>query len=264
MPGESDKSGNPGSSGPGTGTGVDPQAGGGNPKPGQVTFTAEQQEAINRIVSQRVNEVKAGYKQAEDDSRILQQLMKDENFLEFINGGGELPNKGAASQGNSIEALMAKDEISGKDVVALIQHLLGTELKPISRAVDELTNSTRQLGTDTSLQRMASQVDPKTGDALYPYLWDGEFRNEVLSMLGKRAANPIDAYHLAVRDREVNGKGVPETAYLLEGSGTTRRRGGREDESKPLTREDLKLDPKAGIRDIIGAVFDRVNGGKQT
>lgn len=256
--GTEDANGNPGNLGAGnTGAGADgnPPVGGAG---GKVEFTPEQQQYVNQIVSQRVNEVKGKYAQTEEDSRILQNLLKDPEFVNWLNGDRSAPSGGGNGTGDPMEQLMNKEELSGKEVVQLVSQLLGKEIQPIKQTVDQLSNHTRAMGVDTTLQRLANQVDPRTGEALYPYLWDEGFRTEVQGLLGKRASNPEDAYHLALRDRERSGKGVPQTAFFLEGSGRGGRlpRGGGDDE-EPETLEGLKLPAKANIKQILSALYDK-------
>lgn len=223
----------------------------------KVRFTPEQQAYINQIVSQRVNEVKAKYAQAEEDSRILQNLMKDPRFIAWLEGDADTPTQGGSQ--DPVEQLMTKDELSGKDVVMLVKHLLSQEMQPVRRSVDELTNHTRAMGLDTALQRLANQVDPRTGEPMYPYLWDDTFRSEVQALLGKRAATPEDAYWLVLKDRERSGRGVPQSAFFLESSGrrSLSSRGTREEEPEDLTLEKLGLPAKANIKQILSAVYDR-------
>jgi hypothetical protein len=241
---------------------------GGDPTPGsgdnKVAFTPEQQEYVNKIVSTRVNETKTAFAKAEEDSRILQNMFKDPDFIAWVNGDRSTPAPGGVT--DPMEELLNKDSLSGKEVVAILQKFMGEELKPLKSGLDNVARTTQTLGVDQSLQRLASEVNPKTGEPMYPYLWDQEFKAEVQGMLGKRAANPIDAYYLVERDRQVNGKGVPQTAYLLEGSGSIggrARRGGLV-EAEPETLKSLGVNAnkqgKINIRDVVRSLIDKQGG----
>lgn len=258
MAGEQGTNGTPGSDGQ-SGTGSDASVAS---QGGKITFTPEQQEHVNRIVAQRVNEVKGQFSQAAEDSKVLQGLLKDQDFLSWVNGDRQSPPGGQSPQ-DPLEALMDKEELSGKEVVTLVSALLNRELQPITRTIQDTAATTRNVGLETHMQRLASQVNPQTGEAMYPYLWDQEFRTEVASALGKRASSIEDAYFLIQRDRESSGKGVPQTAFLLDGGGAPRgiRRQERGDE-QPKTLDDLGLKPgangkKPGLKQILQALVDK-------
>jgi hypothetical protein len=234
----------------------------------KVTFTPEQQEYVNKIVATRVNETKAGFAKAQEDSTILQNMFKDPEFIAWVNGDRSQPMPGGNGNKDPMEELMDKDTLTGKDVVTLIQQLMGKEMQPIKAGLDNVTRTTQTLGVDHSLQRLASQVDGKTGEPAFPHLWDQEFRGEVMALLGKRAATPEDAYYLAQRDREISGKGIPQTAYLLDSSGGAGGRirgglgGGREEKPETLDSLGVKANKqgKVGIRDIVRGLIDKQGG----
>jgi len=213
-----------GSTSPDTGTNTEPQ--------GSI-FTPEQQEKVNQIVSKRVNEVKAEYSEAERKAKILDSMLQDPKFQQWLEsqaGGADSSLTGGnGSTGNSVlQELQSAETIEDlvKTLPRAIQEMVKESIRPVLDEVKTTKATTHLTGIQVELQKMANTLDA-SGKPMYPYLYDPTFQQEVMSIIQNgRAFQLPDAYHLAVLDRQKTGKAVPESAFLLQshfGTGMTGR-----------------------------------------
>ena len=258
--------GDPGVKGADTGSAADAQSGV-TGDGGKANFTPAQQAYVNNIVAKRVGETKKGFEEAARDQQILHGLLKDPEFQSWMNnpkGRGQAP--AGQPQASLVDQLASNEETTVQDVIRaipkIIEESLGSKLEPINKTMNDFGNFARGVGTQSELTQMANSVDDN-GNAKYPHLWNESFRKDVMEVVARgRSGNFNDAYRLVNLDWQDTGKGVPKTAFLLEshgggGFGRSNRGGGEESES--YTKQDLGLKSKAGIRDILSAVMDRVN-----
>lgn len=232
---------------------------------GKANFTTEQQAYVNNIVAKRVSETKKSFEEAARDQQILHGLLKDPEFQSWMSNPKGRQAQPAANQ-SIVEQLANNEETTVQDVLRaipkIIEESLGTQLQPIEKGLTDFGHFARGVGTQAELTQMANTVDG-SGNAKYPHLWNEDFRKDVQDAVARgRTGNFNDAYRLVSMDWQDTGKGVPKTAFLLEshgGGGFGRSRGGAAEEPEAYTKKDLGLGPKAGIKDILSAVMDRVN-----
>ncbi len=196
----------------------------GNPGPGQsdagqASGKTLTQEQVNKIVSQRVNEVKnqyAGYDDAVRKASILDGMLKDPDFVSWLNGGGKAqPDQQLDNQGFGLDDV---DDIPGlmKALPQIIAQTVTPMLKPFEQMAGNLQAATQATALSTELQRMSSTLDDQ-GNLRYPGLHEPMFRNEVEKIIKDgRAYKLDDAYALAGFDRKTNGKTIPDSAFLLQ------------------------------------------------
>jgi hypothetical protein len=197
--------------------------------PGQVNDPAANQagkmlsqEQVNKIVSQRVNEIKsqyAGYEEATRKAAILDGMLKDPDFVSWLNGGGTTQgNQGGNANGQLNGGFDDVEDIPGlmKALPQIIAQTVTPMLRPFEQMAGTLQAATKATALNTELQRMSSTLD-ESGNLRYPGLHEPMFRGEVERIISEgRAYRLEDAYALAKSDRTMNGKGVPDSAFLLQ------------------------------------------------
>jgi hypothetical protein len=199
------------------------------------SFSPEQQQQINQIVSRRVNEVKAGYADVEKKAAILDNLFKDQNFISWLEDGqGQSSSStGGQQQTGNNQGLEGVETIQDlvKALPTMIAQTVQPMLKPFEQTNQSVQAMTRATAMQTEIQRMSTAVDQQTGQLQFPYLHDSQFRAEVEKIIQDgRAWRLDDAYALANGDRQRSGAGVPNTAFLLNsrfGGGGGLDNGGR-------------------------------------
>jgi len=195
-------------------------------------FTAEQQETMNKIVSQRVNETKSSLAPDLEKARILDNMFRDPEFVNWLegkNGGGKVSQQ---EQSNPLEGVESFEELA-KALPNLIKDMITPMLKPFEQTAGQLQAVTRQTAMQTELQRMASTVD-NNGNYKFQYLGDPNFRTEVEQVISSgRASRLDDAYALVSTDRQSNGSGLPNSNYLLNSRGGGGSSRPNRSESKP-------------------------------
>jgi hypothetical protein len=200
--------------------GPNPGGGGGGEK--TPMFTPEQQAHINKIVSQRVNEEKAKYKDYDDvvqKARVFEGILKDPSFQTWLETGevstGGNGRNGGGGQSNPYENIEDVQDLL-KVLPNIIEQTLRPMLKPFEQTAANLQMATKVTAMNTELQRMSSALDEQ-GNYRYPGLSDPGFRAEVERIIGEgRAWKLDDAYALASADRRAGGKEVPSSAFLLQ------------------------------------------------
>lgn len=206
---------------PGNQSGPGPSSSGSGQGPAP-TFTPEQQAHINKIVSQRVNEVKnqyQGYDEATRKSQILDGLLRDPEFNAWLQTGSggqqqmQMQNQQPQNPFGEIEDI--QDLV--KVLPQMIQQAVQPMLKPYEQMASNLQTMTKATAMNTELQRMSSTLDEQ-GNLRYPGLHDPMFRAEVERVISEgRAWKLDDAYALAGGDRRNRGADVPSSAFLLPG-----------------------------------------------
>jgi hypothetical protein len=216
-------------------------------------FNKEQQEVINKIVSQRVNETKTNLSPELEKAKILDNMFRDPEFVTWLEGkgnGNNTPNQQAPS--NPLEGIDSFEGLA-KALPDLIKSVVSPMIKPFEQTANNLQAVTRQTALQTELQRMATTIDDR-GNNKFAYLSDPGFRNDVEQIINSgRAYKLDDAYALVTADRNSNGIGLPNSNYLLQSRGN-----GSRDNHRSSNTPDFSNAPKfAKPEDALRYAFEK-------
>lgn len=198
---------------------------------GEGAFTPEQQKAIDRIVSQRVNETKAkydGFEAFREKAQIFDNMMDDERFQKFI---GKLEDKGDEpgidpSDIKGFEDLRRYDPEIASAVERIIEDVRKQDKKLYESEVKKLMEPMKREFDDVKVQRVVQEVEKMKSDVEnYPHMQSEEFQATMASLLttdpksGRhlpRASSLEDAYDLATVQWTRQGKDLPKSPSQLK------------------------------------------------
>jgi len=212
------------------------------------TFTQEQ---VNEIVSRRVNEINKKYEPMERSHKILQNMMTDPEFRQWLEDKssgkqtGESKKEGA-DPNEIFQTLTQKDPELAPVIKKLVDAMVEERVGPIQNVAMKADATASNASIKAEVRDMEEAVDEE-GNLLYPWMLEQEFKNDMADIMEQqRAFTLADAYDIAAAARIRQGKQPPavkrtqlrrqkKEAELLEsdehGSGTGA--GGKATESKP-------------------------------
>jgi hypothetical protein len=169
------------------------------------TFT---QEKVNEIVSRRINEVTKKYAVAEQSHKVLQNMMADPEFRQWLDdksSGKRTTTKATVNAESLLAELTKKDpELAPviKDLITImVEERVGPVVKTASRA--EATASK----ADFKAEVRGMEDDTNT----YPWMLEQEFKKDMADVLqDERTFNIRDAYDIAAADRSRRGETPPK------------------------------------------------------
>jgi hypothetical protein len=220
-------------------------------------FTAEQQKAIDRIVSQRVNETKGkfeGYEQFREKAQIFDNMMDDERFQKFMANIDKQEERDISpSEIKGMEDLKRYDPDIASAVESIITDVRQQDRKLYESEMKKAVEPFQQEMTHVKAQRAVEEVEKmKQNTEKFPYMQSEDFQGKMASLLSTpnpnvpigpgnmpRAFSLEDAYDLAAVHAERDGMELPKSpsqkqkaktdAELLEDRGG----GGQEPEGEP-------------------------------
>jgi hypothetical protein len=197
------------------------------------TFTAEQQKAIDRIVSQRVNETKAsveskfqGFEQFRDKAQVFDNMMDDERFQKFMaNIDKHVDPEIDKSEIKGMEDLKRYDPDIASAVESIIEDVRKKDQKLYEKQIKTEVEPFKEEMIQHKAQRAVEEVEQMKADTeKYPYMQSEEFQGRMASLLttpnpnapigignSPRAFSLEDAYDLAAVHAERDGMELPKS-----------------------------------------------------
>ncbi len=163
------------------------------------TFTQEQ---LNEIVSKRINETKAKFKDAERKATVYDNMMKDNDVLQFMENLRDGKRPVYTDEKASIsESAFSKLQSLDPEVATAAKAYLDSELNRYKDATGQSIDQIRaQQAEAVAVQELKAMEEAKdtVGKPMYPWLEDQAFREEMAGLLESgRAHQLMDAYDIA-------------------------------------------------------------------